>query len=166
MHALLHDLVREGYANMIFTTLFIACFIVIVNTARNRKLNSFQKVGMILLLTGCLLRIVLLTVDLLNLYLTNEHLIKSKKIDHNSVKLSVFISAPEILFTFPLFAISLDFMELQILLSSQTEVTPETYLRTNKRLKVIFWTISSLILFIFAVDFALSMLIKEDYEIT
>ena len=109
---------------MILNALFIGCFIVIIQTARDRKLNSFQKVGMLLLLFGCMLRVVLISVDLLNILLTGEHFIEFKSFHQSSFILGIFISAPEIFFTFPLFAIGLDFLEISILLSSKQEVTP------------------------------------------
>ena len=98
-------------------------------------LNYFQRYGMVLLMVGILLRIVLLTIDYANMLIDGQHFIHSESEGFpDNFKLEVFIKTPEVLFEFPLLAIGLDWLELAIILKSTTELTPESYLRTHKRL--------------------------------
>ena len=102
-----------------------------------------------------------MTVDLANLVLAGSHIIRAGQIESQAIKLAIFISAPEILFTFPLFAISLDFLELCIILAQDEQLTAESYLRTNKNLKVLFLGVSFVIILIFILDMSFTIDLVE-----
>ena len=129
------EVVTSRYATVLYNFAFMFSLLAIYLVQKRRMLNYFQRYGMVLLMVGILLRIVLLTIDYANMLIEGQHFIHSESEGFpDNIKLEVFIKTPEVLFEFPLLAIGLDWLELAIILKSTTELTPESYLRTHKRL--------------------------------
>lgn len=110
-------------------------------------------------MAGILLRIILLTFDYFHMLAAGKHFINTQYEEFTrKVKLEVFIKAPETLFEFPLFAISLDWLELAIVLKSTNNITTESYLKTHRKLQCIFYIMASFIVAICIVDVVISTL--------
>lgn len=157
------DVATSRYATVLFAFLFIFAFIGLYNVQKQRYLNSLQRYGMMLLMVGMQLRIVLLLIDYTNLLVNGHHFImKEQNGFPESYKLEVFIKTPEVLFEFPLFAISLDWLELAVLLKSTDTMSTDTYLKTHRSLQIWFFSIAGLVITVIAFDLILNIFYPHD----
>lgn len=146
-------------ACMIYIFGFIFSFVGIYYVQKRRMLNYFQRHGMCLLIFGIFIRIITLTIDYLNMVVTGRHFIQRYATTvPSSLKIMMFIKTPEVLFEFPLFAISMDWLELAVILKTTSALSVEAYLKTHKSLQCVFLGTSLIVIILITFDILESLL--------
>ena len=124
-------------------------FLGLLLISRKRELNFFQQSSLCLLAMGVILRVLLLSLDFIHLSNSGGKAI----LDHNEsdhveqdFMIAFFIRMPNIFFAVPLFAISMDWVELCVLLRSTQEWTDLRYEKMSEKLQSIFKWVTGIVL--------------------
>ena len=134
---MIEDYLNQTVLVLFLDFLFMWTFLGLLLISRKRELNFFQRSSLCLLAMGVILRVLLLSLDFIHLSNSGgKPIIEHEEGDHiaHDFIIAFFIRMPNIFFAVPLFAISMDWVELCVLLRSSQEWTDVKYETMSEKL--------------------------------